>query len=144
MTQTIQFGIDRLLADLAGASGIGDADLVPRARCAGRLPGYPPCLQPSARNMVCAATSRTTWSSRRTIWIRSSAYRSSASTARCAGRPTAMMDSFDVLLVDLQDLGCRIYTFITTLRYVLEEAARTARRYGCWIGRIRPGARSKG
>jgi uncharacterized protein YbbC (DUF1343 family) len=29
-----------------------------------------------------------------------------------------------VLLVDLQDLGCRIYTFITTLRYVLEEAAR--------------------
>jgi uncharacterized protein YbbC (DUF1343 family) len=38
--------------------------------------------------------------------------------------PAAMMDSFDVLLVDLQDLGCRIYTFITTLRYVLEEAAR--------------------
>ena len=40
-------------------------------------------------------------------------------------RPTAaMMQGFDVLLVDLQDLGCRIYTFITTLRYVLEEAAR--------------------
>ena len=40
-------------------------------------------------------------------------------------RPTdAMMESFDVLLVDLQDLGCRIYTFITTLRYVLEAAAR--------------------
>ena len=40
-------------------------------------------------------------------------------------RPTdAMMDSFDVLLVDLQDLGCRIYTFITTLRYLLEAAAR--------------------
>ncbi len=40
-------------------------------------------------------------------------------------RPTAaMMDTFDVLLVDLQGLGCRIYTFITTLRYVLEEAAR--------------------
>jgi len=39
-------------------------------------------------------------------------------------RPTpAMMDSFDVLLVDLQDLGCRIYTFITTLRYMLEAAA---------------------
>ena len=34
-----------------------------------------------------------------------------------------MMDTFDVLLVDLQDLGCRIYTFITTLRYVLEAAA---------------------
>jgi uncharacterized protein YbbC (DUF1343 family) len=40
-------------------------------------------------------------------------------------QPTAtMMDSFDVLLVDLQDLGCRIYTFITTLRYVLEAAAK--------------------
>ena len=34
-----------------------------------------------------------------------------------------MLDTFDVLLVDLQDLGCRIYTFITTLRYVLEAAA---------------------
>jgi uncharacterized protein YbbC (DUF1343 family) len=40
-------------------------------------------------------------------------------------RPTdAMMSTFDVLLVDLQDLGCRIYTFITTLRYVLEAAAK--------------------
>jgi len=40
-------------------------------------------------------------------------------------KPTdAAMQTFDVLLVDLQDLGCRIYTFITTLRYVLEAAAR--------------------
>jgi len=47
-------------------------------------------------------------------------------------RPTdAMLDTFDVLLVDLQDLGCRIYTFITTLRYVLEAAAR--RGQGVWI-----------
>src|SRR5246127_3953649 len=47
-------------------------------------------------------------------------------------RPTAeMMDTFDVLLVDLQDLGCRIYTFITTLRYVLEEAAKT--RKSVWV-----------
>lgn len=39
-------------------------------------------------------------------------------------RPTPqMMDSFDVLLVDLQDVGCRVYTFGTTLRYVLEAAA---------------------
>jgi uncharacterized protein YbbC (DUF1343 family) len=39
-------------------------------------------------------------------------------------RPTpAMMEGFDVLLVDLQDLGCRVYTFLTTLRYVLEAAA---------------------
>ena len=40
-------------------------------------------------------------------------------------RPSArMMESFDVLLVDLQDLGCRVYTFLTTLRYVLEACAR--------------------
>ena len=39
-------------------------------------------------------------------------------------RPTpAMMASFDVVLLDLQDLGCRIYTFITTLLYMLEAAA---------------------
>jgi uncharacterized protein YbbC (DUF1343 family) len=47
-------------------------------------------------------------------------------------RPTeAMMASFDVLLVDLQDLGCRIYTFITTLRYVLEASA--AQQKTVWI-----------
>ncbi|HEX6769832.1 MAG TPA: DUF1343 domain-containing protein, partial [Candidatus Binatia bacterium] len=47
-------------------------------------------------------------------------------------RPTtAMMDSFDVLLVDLQDVGCRIYTFITTLRYVLEAAAHD--RKSVWV-----------
>jgi len=40
-------------------------------------------------------------------------------------RPTeAQVDTFDVILVDLQDLGCRIYTFITTLRYILEAAAK--------------------
>lgn len=33
------------------------------------------------------------------------------------------MDTFDTILIDLQDLGCRIYTFITTLRYMLEAAA---------------------
>jgi len=43
-------------------------------------------------------------------------------------RPTAqMMERFDVLLVDLQDLGCRVYTFLTTLRYVLEAAAGHAK-----------------
>src|SRR5688500_4838173 len=39
-------------------------------------------------------------------------------------RPTGhSMGTFDVILVDLQDLGSRIYTFITTLLYVLEAAA---------------------
>ncbi len=39
-------------------------------------------------------------------------------------RPTGQaMSTFDVLIIDLQDLGCRIYTFITTLLYMLEAAA---------------------
>jgi uncharacterized protein YbbC (DUF1343 family) len=43
-------------------------------------------------------------------------------------RPTEeMLGHFDVLLVDLQDVGCRIYTFITTLLYVLEAAAQTGK-----------------
>jgi uncharacterized protein YbbC (DUF1343 family) len=47
-------------------------------------------------------------------------------------RPSAaMMDAFDVLLVDLQDVGCRVYTFITTLRYVLEAAAQ--HRKTVWV-----------
>ena len=47
-------------------------------------------------------------------------------------RPTAaMMATFDVLLIDLQDLGCRIYTFITTLRYMLEAAAQHGK--SVWI-----------
>lgn len=43
----------------------------------------------------------------------------------------AMLDTFDLLLVDLQDLGCRIYTFITTLRYLLEAAAATGK--AVWV-----------
>ena len=40
-------------------------------------------------------------------------------------RPTGqMMSAADVFVFDLQDLGCRIYTFVTTLLYLLEEAAR--------------------
>lgn len=47
-------------------------------------------------------------------------------------RPTpAMMDSADVFLFDLQDLGCRIYTFVTTLLYLLEEAAKAGKEV--WV-----------
>ena len=134
----MKFGIDRLLEEpalrkpLAGqargaarASRVGHARPHAFARCARgarRREARPP---PSGRSTACAATSRTTWSSRRTSTIRRSAFPCSASTAKCAGPTPAMMDTFDVLLVDLQDVGCRIYTFVTTLRYVL-EAAREA------------------
>jgi uncharacterized protein YbbC (DUF1343 family) len=41
-----------------------------------------------------------------------------------ARRPTGQsMGTFDTVLVDLQDLGCRIYTYVTTLLYMLEAAA---------------------
>ena len=39
-------------------------------------------------------------------------------------RPTGQsMGTFDTILIDLQDLGCRIYTYVTTLLYILEAAA---------------------
>lgn len=47
-------------------------------------------------------------------------------------RPTpAMLQTFDVLLADLQDIGCRIYTFITTLLYMLEACA--AQGKSVWV-----------
>jgi uncharacterized protein YbbC (DUF1343 family) len=47
-------------------------------------------------------------------------------------RPTnEMIDTCDVIVVDLQDLGCRVYTFITTLRYVLEAASQ--HRKAVWV-----------
>src|SRR3569832_2109413 len=37
--------------------------------------------------------------------------------------PGQSMGTFDTILIDLQDLGCRIYTYVTSLLYVLEAAA---------------------
>ena len=42
-----------------------------------------------------------------------------------------MMKGWDVLLVDLQDVGCRIYTFLTTLFYMMEACAREGREL--WV-----------
>jgi len=47
-------------------------------------------------------------------------------------RPTGQsMGTFDTILIDLQDVGCRIYTFITTLLYVLEAAAELGK--AVWV-----------
>ena len=47
-------------------------------------------------------------------------------------RPTGqMMSTADVFLFDLQDLGCRIYTFVTTLLYLLEAAHGTGKEV--WV-----------
>jgi uncharacterized protein YbbC (DUF1343 family) len=40
-------------------------------------------------------------------------------------RPTEkMLHGIDVILYDIQDIGCRSYTYTTTLFYVMEEAAK--------------------
>ena len=40
-------------------------------------------------------------------------------------RPTAsMLDGLDVVVIDLQDIGARFYTYMTTMAYVMEEAAK--------------------
>ncbi len=54
------------------------------------------------------------------------------------------LKTFDVLLVDLQDLGCRIYTFITTLRTCWRPPPRLASRSGCSTGPTPPAARWRG
>lgn len=47
-------------------------------------------------------------------------------------RPTpAMLAHFDLLLVDLQDVGCRIYTFLTTLFYLLDVCAESGK--ALWV-----------
>jgi uncharacterized protein YbbC (DUF1343 family) len=47
-------------------------------------------------------------------------------------RPTSeMLKGWDVLLVDLQDVGCRIYTFLTTLFYMMEALEGTSQEI--WI-----------
>jgi uncharacterized protein YbbC (DUF1343 family)/CubicO group peptidase (beta-lactamase class C family) len=40
-------------------------------------------------------------------------------------RPTpAMLDGLDTIVIDLQDVGARFYTYTTTMAYVMEEAAK--------------------
>ena len=49
-----------------------------------------------------------------------------------ARRPSGQaMGTFDVLLVDLQDVGCRIYTFVTTLLYMVEACAAAGK--ALWV-----------
>ena len=42
-----------------------------------------------------------------------------------------MLSHFDVLIVDLQDVGCRVYTYLTTLFYVLEDCSSAGKEV--WI-----------
>lgn len=38
-------------------------------------------------------------------------------------KPTITPNSIDIILFDIQDVGCRFYTYISTLHYVMEAAA---------------------
>jgi uncharacterized protein YbbC (DUF1343 family) len=47
-------------------------------------------------------------------------------------RPTPeMLEGWDVLIFDLQDVGCRVYTFLTTLFYMIEALADSSQEI--WI-----------
>ena len=35
-----------------------------------------------------------------------------------------MLEGLDTLVIDLQDVGARFYTYMTTMAYVMEEAAK--------------------
>ena len=38
--------------------------------------------------------------------------------------PTATLDNLDAIVIDLQDIGARFYTYMTTMAYVMEEASK--------------------
>lgn len=42
-----------------------------------------------------------------------------------------MLSCFDVLIVDLQDVGCRVYTYLTTLFYILEDCSKAGKEV--WV-----------
>ncbi len=44
---------------------------------------------------------------------------------------TKMLETFDLLVIDIQDVGCRIYTFLTTLFYLLEDCDESGKEI--WI-----------
>jgi uncharacterized protein YbbC (DUF1343 family) len=49
----------------------------------------------------------------------------------------SMLDRFDVLLMDLQDIGTRIYTYVTTLAYMLDACASRGKTV-CILDRPNP------
>lgn len=47
-------------------------------------------------------------------------------------RPTEdMLKDLDIILIDLQDLGCRIYTYLTTLAYFIDACAKQGK--SLWV-----------
>ncbi len=44
------------------------------------------------------------------------------------GKLSEILDTIDLLIIDLQDVGTRVYTFISTMLYCLKEIARTGKQ----------------
>ena len=45
-------------------------------------------------------------------------------------QPTdAMLEDVDVLVFDLQDIGCRVYTFMYTMAYAMQSAAKLGKKF---------------
>ncbi len=42
----------------------------------------------------------------------------------------AMLETFDVLVYDIQDVGSRYYTFLSTLAYLIEDCAKSRQAAG--------------
>ena len=113
-------------------------------RCAASASAWSPTTPASRatarRRSMCSSARRTSSSSRSSAPSTASA---APSTTRSRRRPTrrpacrfyslygetrrptaAMLDGLDALVIDLQDIGARFYTYTTTMAYVLEEAAK--------------------
>ena len=76
-------------------------------------------VQPRARH--CRAAWMRPWRIRPT---RRRACRSTACTARRGGRRDEMLKNLDALVFDIQDAGVRFYTYVTTMAYCMEAAAK--------------------
>ncbi|MDQ7988472.1 MAG: DUF1343 domain-containing protein [Candidatus Dactylopiibacterium sp.] len=136
MTAPVQFGLDRLVADASLRAPLAGRRVALLAHPASVTPGLGHALDalatlPEVRLTAAFGPQHGLRGDKQDNMVESPDYldpRLGIPVFSLYGevrRPTdAMMAHFDVLLVDLQDLGCRIYTFITTLRYVLEAAAR--------------------
>ncbi|MBS0394967.1 MAG: DUF1343 domain-containing protein, partial [Proteobacteria bacterium] len=131
----VRFGIDRLVAEPALRAALGGRRVALLAHPASVLPDLGHSLDalaslPDLRLTAAFGPQHGLRGDKQDNMVESPDYRDPRrgipvhSLYGAVRRPTAaMLESFDVLLVDLQDLGCRIYTFLTTLRYVLEAAA---------------------
>ena len=53
-----------------------------------------------------------------------------------------MIDSFDVILVDLQDVGVRVYTFLTTMCYLMEDLCAYSKKSLIVLDRPNPTGRA--